>query len=62
MSVAAANKASEQELEKVKVQLLAVETELNSYKQASSSENREKAELVAAEKKARNQVWWACRL
>ena len=40
----------------MKAQLLAVETELNSYKQSSSSEDREKAELIAAEKKARNQV------
>ena len=40
----------------MKAQLLAVETELNSYKQVSTSEDREKAELVVAEKKARNQV------
>lgn len=52
-----ANKAEEKELDLVKAQLLAVESELNSYKQAASSDEREKAELIAAEKKARSQVW-----
>ncbi len=47
----------ERELDKVKAQLKAVELELNSYKEASSGEAcRDKAEVIAAEKKARGQV------
>lgn len=57
ISVFPAIKADEEkELAVVKAQLLAVESELNSYKQAASSEEKEKAELIVAEKKARSQV------
>lgn len=50
---------TEPELETVKAQLKTTETELESYKQAASAEEREKADILAAEKKARNQVRWA---
>lgn len=54
----------EQELDKVKGQLKALEIELDGYKESSSAEVKEKADLIAAEKKARSQVcgqlMWVC--
>ena len=46
----------EKELDKVKGQLKALEMELDGYKESSSAEVKEKADLIAAEKKARSQV------
>ena len=44
------------ELEKAKAQLKSLQAELDGYKQACSPEEKEKAETVVADKKARNQV------
>ena len=46
----------ESELEKTKKQLKMLEVELESFKQATSAEDRSKAEIINAEKKARGQV------
>lgn len=47
---------TEKELDMVKGQLKALEMELEGYKESSSAEVKEKADLIAAEKKARSQV------
>ena len=44
------------ELEKVKTELKAAQSELETLKQASSAEEREKADIIAAEKKVKGQV------
>ena len=56
MSVGGSKTGDAEELERVRTQLRAVQSELESFKQASSAEEREKAEILTAEKKARNQV------
>lgn len=44
------------ELDRLKGELKAVQSDLDTLKQATSAEEREKAEIIAAEKKSRNQV------
>lgn len=56
MAVGKAEGEEESELDKVHGQFKSVEVELQSYKQAASQEDKDKAELIAAEKKARLQV------
>ena len=47
----------EDDQDKTKAQLKSMELELESYREASSVESRDKADLITAEKKARAQVW-----
>lgn len=46
----------EKEELRLRAELKSVEAELESYKQAASAEERDKAEILTAEKKARSQV------
>ena len=49
-------------MEKVRAEMKALEVDLEGYKEAASSEVRERAEIIAAEKKARSQVCHAFRV
>ena len=54
--------AEEKSMEKVRAEVKALEMDLDGYKEAASPEVREKAEIIAAEKKARSQVRHAHRV